>query len=79
MKIVKIKQKDAASDFLVRQKWIDSIHKLNNQLESLTKKMPKGLAKSDKYMAESEVEVLLRRADRLLVQIRKAEEVTNDF
>ena len=79
MKLIKIKKQDAASDFLVRQKWIDSIHKLSNQLESLTKKMPKGLAKSDKLSAEMEVEVLIRRADRLVVQIRKAEEIENIF
>ena len=79
MKIVKIKQKDAASDYLVCQKWIDSIHKLSNQLESSTKKMPKGLAKSDKLSAEMEVQVLIRRADRLLAQIRKAEEIEYNF
>lgn len=76
MKIIKVISNDAYN-YLACEKWIDSIHKLSNQLESLTNKMPKELRKSDKLSAEMEVEVLIRRADRLVVQIRKAEEAEN--
>ena len=55
------------------QKYIDSLHKLSVQLEKITGKMPKILSKGDKICAMAELEVIIRKADRLEYQIKYGE------
>lgn len=62
-------------NYLKARRWVDSIYKLNNQLEKLLGKMPEQLTKADKANAQIEIDHLFRLATRLESQVKNAAEV----
>ena len=55
------------------QKWLDSLHKVNRQIEKILNNLPQTLSKTDSLEALIELDIIMRRASRLEYQLKNIE------